>query len=373
LFAGEFERDEGVVWLNTAHQGRLPRRAAAALADAVRWKSHPHLLAEANAFVEVPARLRHGLGTLVGASSDDEIVLANSASYGLHLVAEGLDVRDGDEVIVPANDFPSDVLPWMLQRRRGVEVRLVAPRDQVLTADEVSAAIGPRTRALCCTWVHSFSGRVTDLEAVGAVCHERGVWFVVNGSQAVGVRPVDVRALPVDALVSVGFKWLCGPYGTGVAWLRPSLRAVLRPPKLYWLTALTMEDLAAPSIDFDAVTADRPGGLDVFGTANFFNFVPWTAAVELMLGIGVERVAAVVDELVLRLLDGLDRSRYRPVSSPETRSSLVVIEPFGEPAEVVFRRLTEAGVHVAHRRGWIRVSPHLYNTADDVDRVLDLL
>lgn len=340
--------------------------------EAVRWKSHPQLLAETNAFVEVPGRLRRALATLVGASSSEEIVLANSASYGLHLVANGLDLREGDEVVVPANDFPSDVLPWLLQRRRGVSVRMVEPRDQVLSAGEVAAAITPRTRAVCCTWVHSFSGRVTDLTAVGEACRDRGVWFVVNGSQAVGVRPVDMRSVPVDALVSVGFKWLCGPYGTGFAWLRPALREALAPPKLYWLTALTADDLAAPSIDLDAV-AGRVGGLDVFGTANFFNFVPWTASVELMLEIRVDAAARAADELVVRLLGGLDAKRYRPVSSPDVRSSLAVIEPLAEHAGAVFERLRNAGVHVAYRRGWIRVAPHVYNTPADVDRVLELL
>jgi selenocysteine lyase/cysteine desulfurase len=371
-FRREFELEESSIWLNTAHQGRLPRRAALALDEAVRWKLHPELLAGSDRFSEVPSRLRRALARVLGAR-EDEIVLANSASYGLHLVANGLDLGPGDEVVVPANDFPSDILPWLSLRDRGVEVRMVEPDDEVLTPGEVEAALTHRTRVVCLTWVHSFSGRVVDLEGVGRACRSRGIWLVVNGSQAVGAMPVDVRGLPVDAMVSVGFKWLCGPYGTGVCWLRPELFDALRPTKLYWLSALTADDLAAPSLDLESITPRRMGRLDIFGTANFFNHVPFTAALELLLELGSDEVAGYVDKLVVRLLAGIDRRRFRLVSAEGVRSPLVVVEPLREASAEVFERLAAAGVHVAHRRGRIRISPHLYNTPDELDRALELL
>jgi selenocysteine lyase/cysteine desulfurase len=196
---------------------------------------------------------------------------------------------------------------------------------------------------------------------------------VVNGSQAVGVRPIDVERLPIDALVSVGWKWLCGPYRTGVCYLRPELRDALRPMKLYWLSALSVEDLAAPSLDLTSITPRRSGALDIFATANFFNYVPFAAALELILELGVGAIARYVDELVLRLLAGLDRSRYRLVSSEDVRSSLVMVESLREPAPQLFERLSRDGVYVAHRRGRIRISPHLYNTPSEIDRLLELL
>jgi cysteine desulfurase / selenocysteine lyase len=138
-FRREFEFQEGHVWLNTAHQGRLPRRAALAVAEAVQWKLHPEMLATPERFSEVPSRLRRALARVLGAH-EDEIVLANSASYGLHLVANGLELGPGDEVVVAANDFPSDILPWLLLRDRGVRVRMLQPQDEVLTPDEVQAS-----------------------------------------------------------------------------------------------------------------------------------------------------------------------------------------------------------------------------------------
>jgi selenocysteine lyase/cysteine desulfurase len=185
--------------------------------------------------------------------------------------------------------------------------------------------------------------------------------------------PIDLRTVPVDALVSVGFKWLCGPYGTGVCWLRPEQFDALRPTKLYWLSALTADDLAASSLDLESITPRRAGRFDVFGAANFFNFVPFAAAVELLLELGIDDVAAYVDGLVVRLLAGLDRTWFRLLSREDCRSPLVVLEPLAEPAGNVFERLAGAGVYVAHRRGRIRISPHLYNTPGDIDRALELV
>jgi len=371
-FHDEFASSDGSVWLNTAHQGRLPIRAADAVREAVEWKLHPEALVAAAPFTDLPDRLRRLLARLLGAEPSD-VVLANSASYGLHLIANGLELAPGDEVVVAANDFPSDVLPWLRLRDRGVAVRMLEPKDEVLTADEVVAAFNARTRVVCLTWVHSFSGRVADLEAIGAACRDRGIWFVVNGSQGVGVLPIDVTAAPIDALIGVGFKWLCGPYGTGFAWLRPKLNDALHPTKLYWLSALTAEDLAAPSLDLEAIQPTAVGRHDIFGTANFFNFMPFAASLELLLEVGVDSIGTYVDDLVLRLLDGIAGTDLRLISSPVQRSSLVVVEPTRQHPGELFDRLSAAGIQVAHRRGRIRFSPHLYNTATEIDQTLELL
>jgi cysteine desulfurase/selenocysteine lyase len=363
----------GRSWLNTAHQGALPLPAAEAAREAVGWKTTPHELTTER-FEDVPRRLRDALGRLVGAPPE-QIVLANSASYGLHLIANGYPWAAGDEVLVMAGDFPSDIFPWLtLEERFGVSVRRVRPADRVVTADELAAAITPRTRVFCVTWVHSFSGRVADLDALGAVCRERGVLFVVNGSQAVGARPVDVGGAPVDALVSVGFKWLCGPYGTGFAWIAPRLRERLVPPKAYWLAYLSQRDLARDDLD-PALTPAADGhrhDLDIFGTANFHNFVPWTVSVEHVLDLGVERIRAHDDALVAYLVEGLRDAGMRV---PGAGGSTLVYFSHPDPTRNgdLHATLTAAGVDVALRAGSLRASPHVYNSTVDIDRLLAVL
>jgi selenocysteine lyase/cysteine desulfurase len=374
-FAADFGPFGGRAWLNCAHQGPLPRAAAEEAREAVAWKVSPSQLTQER-FDGVPARLRAALATLLGASPP-EIVLGNSASYGLHLLANGIAWRPGDEVLGVASDFPSNVLPWLRLERLGVSYRALRPAGPLPEPEELRRALAPATRVYCASWVHSFSGFAADLEGLGSVCRERGVAFVVNASQAAGARPLDVRAAPVDAVAGAGFKWLCGPYGTGYCWIRPDLLAALRPNQAYWLAEMTAAELASEA---DAVRA--PAGPptarthDVFGTANFFNFKPWAASIEYLLARGIPRVAAHDQALVDLLVDGLDPGRFDVLSprSGRARSTLVVVS-HRDPARnaAIHAALAGAGVDVALRRGRIRISPHLHNTPEDVARALDAL
>lgn len=364
------------VWLNTAHQGALPISAAAAAKRAVDWKVTPEELTTER-FATVPGRLRTALARLIG-SAEDQIALANSASYGLHLIANALPWKPGDEVIVMATDFPSDVLPWlMLERRFGVSVRQVRPRGNVLSADELRAAITPRTRLFCTTWVHSFSGHAIDLDALGDVCRAHDVLFVLNGSQAIGARALDVSCHAVDAIVCVGFKWLCGPYGTGFCWLAPRLLDRMQRTKAYWLSMLSADDLAGELGELRVGPLGSAAELDVFGTANFFNFTAFAESVELLLRLGPTRVEAHDQLLVQALVGAVAGSGLRLVSPPGAsarRSSLVLFghEDRGRLAALE-ERIRAAGIHVAMRAGAIRVSPHLYNTPAQITELSALL
>ena len=367
----DFGPFHGKTWINCSHQGALPRVAADAAKEAIEWKQAPYNLTSKR-FTDVPARLRTALSNLVGAPAD-EISLANSASYGLHLLANGLPLREGDEVLLVRGDFPSVILPWRGLEQRGVTVRFI---DPPLDPDKLAGAITKHSRVLCTTWVHSFTGIALDLDAIGTVCRQHGIWFIVNGAQAVGARPIDVIATPIDALVSVGFKWLCGPYGTGFCWMRPSLRDSLEVNQAYWLAMQTADDLgkeeALPMIRYDLGAR----AYDIFGTANFFNFMPWTASLEYLLDKGIDTIAAHDGALVDRLIEGLSARDYRvvsPASGPE-RSTLVLAS-HGDRSrnENIHLALRERDIEIAYRRGNLRFSPHLYNTTDDIDRALEAL
>ncbi len=363
------------VWLNCAHQGPLPLAAAEEAREAVAWKTTPHELT-AERFGEVPRRLKRALGRLVNVPPED-VILTNGASYGLHLLANGIPLRPGDEVLLMRGDFPSNVLPWLAHRERGVRVRSIAPRRFVPDPGEVEAALSPATRVLCLSWVHSFSGHVAELEAIGALCRERGVRFLVNTTQGLGAQRLDLGVLPVDAVANCGWKWLCGPYATGFCWIRPGLRETLRYNQAYWLAAGTADDLGREDGDEPRLPPDAGARrYDIFGTANFFNFKPWAAAVEHLLATGLDRIVEHDRGLVARFVDGLDRERYELVSpaEPSKRSTLILLTHRRRNTNrAIFERLAAARVHGAFRRGLLRFSPHFYNTAGEIDRALEVL
>lgn len=375
-FASYFSDFGGRAWLNTAHQGALPLCAATAAEQAIGWKVCPSKLTQER-FDEVPSQLRRSLSRLLGATVD-EVVLANSASYGLHLVANAFPWKPGDEILVMGSDFPSDILPWLtLEERFGVTVRRIRPRRHVVEPDELTAEISQKTRLFCTTWVHSFSGFAIDVEALGEICKAHDVMFVLNGSQAVGARPVDVKALPVDALTGVGFKWLCGPYGTGYCWLSPNLMDRLVRTQAYWLSMLTAEDLASNVGELTVGPISSARDFDVFGTANFFNFTAFASAIDLLLEVGIAEVEAHDQFLVQTLVDALRRTEFRLISPLECgpRRSTLVLFDHSDPGalEQLSARVAGKSFDISRRLGAIRVSPHLYNCTEQIEDFADVL
>jgi cysteine desulfurase/selenocysteine lyase len=375
IAAGDFGPFGGRIWLNAAHQGPLPRVAVEAAERAVAIKRAPHLIADED-FVAVPLRLRFLLGRLIGVPAE-EIVLGNSASWGLQVLANGLPWREGDEILVLADEFPATVFPWLVAERAGARVRPLQLDGQVLEPERLERELTGRTRVVSLNWVRSLTGHVVDLAALNDVCLAADVNLVVNATQGVGALPLDVGPLRVAAISCSGFKWLCGPYATGFAWIRPDVLATMRPVQSYWLA---LPDGVELDLNLEGAHRLRDDlgarAYDVFGTANFLNFMPWTASLEYLLDLGLDAVAAHDQGLVGRLIDALRERPFRFVSptDPGKRAAIVVVSAEDSARnEELYRRLTAAGIDVALRAGNIRCSPHLYNTREEIDRAADVL
>ncbi len=370
--AAGFGPFDGRVWLNTAHQGPLPAIAADAGRAALAAKQAPHRIPD-SAFGELPARLRSVLAQLVNVAADD-VILGDSASHGLHLLARGLNWQPGDEVLALEGDYPATVLPWLALTGRGVHTRLLPASDSDLTPDALAQAFGPQTQVVALSWVNSFTGRALDIPALAQTCQAAGVLLAVNASHAIGARIVDLARAGADAVTCTGYKWLCGPYGTGFSWIRPELREQLREPPAYWLAhqaGRPLDQMRSYQLrtDLGARAWDR------FCPADFLDNAPWTAAIELLADAGIPAIERHDQALVQRLLDQVDLDYYQLLSPSQepTRSTLVVLRPRRENPATVHARLSAAGIDAALREGCVRLSPHLHNTAADIDRAADAL
>lgn len=365
---------EGRVWLNSAHQGPLPRPAADVARQAIADKCAPRRITD-QAFWAVPERLRATLAALVGGRAE-EIVLGNATSYGLNLLAQGLRLSDGDEVIVVDGDAPASVLPWLQLADRGVIIRFLGDGGARVDPGMLAAAITPKTRVFCASWVFSFFGHALDLDAFGQVCHDRGVMFIVNGSQAVGARPLDVARTPLDALCCCGYKWLCGPYATGFAWIASGLLARLDYPQPYWLTMQQARRDLNNELDYTLLSRRDGPSHDIYGTANFLSYQPWIAALDHLGSFGLERIAAHDQTLVDGFLDGLDELPYQllsPRRGPERSSVVLFSHRDPRRNEKAYAALADAGIDIALRNDMLRVSPHLHNGEDDIGAALAVL
>jgi len=368
-YADDFGPFDGHIWLNCAHQGPLPKVAVEQAELALSQKVAPHRLTY-SAFDEVPARLKSALAGVIGCQPE-EVILGNSTSYGLNLLVQGLPLTEGDEVLLVEGDFPATVISWLPLSKKGIEIRLFKPESWPPTPQDVANALTKRTRVFCSSWVFSFFGAAIDIDGIGALCRERGVTFVLNGSQAIGARDIDVSAAAVDCLVGCGFKWLCGPYGTGYAWFSPDVLESLTYEQAYWLAH------ASPRTpEYRLQEKIGAAGYDIFGTANFINFMAWTASVEYLLDTGIDNIQMYDETLVQRAVDGVTAAGYRLISPPEgrARSTLVLFSHEEESNNSqIHKELEQQGVHIELRDGKLRLSPHLYNTTEDIDRAIELL
>jgi selenocysteine lyase/cysteine desulfurase len=305
---------------------------------------------------------------LIGARPDD-VAFVKNTSEGVGIVAEGFPWRPGDNVVTAAEEYPANVFPWMNLADRGVEARLVPSRGPRVEIDDLRDAIDGRTRVVSLSHVEFASGFRTDLDAVGGLCRERGVAFFVDAIQGLGVLPLDVGRTPIDFLSADGHKWLLGPEGAGVFYARPE-----------WV-----DRLHAVGIGWNSVVDSHRFSNDNFrlrpdarrwesGSLNVGGVLALGASLDWLLRIGIERVSERVLALTDHLCERAAREGLTVFSSRREgdRSGIVSLEPPADPRQVV-THCRQNGVVINRRAGRLRVSPHCYNTTEELDRAVELL
>jgi cysteine desulfurase / selenocysteine lyase len=362
----EFPVTRECAYLNHAGVGPLSRRAAermSMLAETVS-RSGDRLWFDRMEEVE---RVRGLAARLLGARETREVAFVENTSTALSLAAEGLDWKPGDNVVGAALEFPSNVYPWMSLAARGVEYRRAEERDGRIDPEELFSLIDSRTRLLALSWVQYASGFRSDLARLGAACRERGVLFVVDVIQGLGALKLDVERELVDVAAASGHKWLLGPEGAGLLYVSDRVVDRLRPARSGWRSTRDMFQWA----DYDLTWAEGAKRFES-GTLNVYGIVALGGSLEILQEAG----AAAVEEQVLALTDraarGLADLGFAVVSSRisgETSGIVTATHPRLDPTALV-KRLGERDIVAAARAGRFRISPHFYNTEEEIDRCL---
>jgi selenocysteine lyase/cysteine desulfurase len=314
-------------------------------------------------------RARAAGARLLGAATE-EIALVHSTTEGINLVAEGYRWQPGDNVVTLADEFPSNQYPWLNLADRGVETRRLPTDEGRLNPAALAAACDDRTRIVSLSWVGYATGFRHDLAAVAEVVHDRGALLFVDAIQGLGVFPLDVARTPIDFLAADGHKWLLGPEGAGLFYVRREHLARLRPLGVGWNSVVHAHDFTHIDLDLKPSAARYEGG-----TQNMAGFLGLAASLELLLEHGTEAIAARVLAIADLAVDRLQSLGARVVScrEDERRSGIVAFElPGADPVDVR-RRCLQAGVVVSCRAGRLRISPHAYNNDDDIGRLIEVL
>lgn len=363
----EFPIVETCVFLNHAAAGPIPRRSQAAMGEVIA--DHVgHALLHKDTWDARTRRVRAQAARLLNARPD-QIAFIKNTSEGLSLAANGLDWRAGENVVVPGGDFPSVVYPWLNLAERGVEVRRVAARAGRVLVDDIADAIDARSRAVAISTVQFASGFRADLAAIGQLCRDRDLLFVVDGIQSLGALTLDVAACGIDVVAADAHKWLLGPQGIGIFFCSDRALDRLRVRTVGWLS---VRDPFAFHYQLDLLP---DAGRFEPGTENNIGIYGLGGTLELIEEVGIATIESRVLVLTDLLCAGLARRGYRVVSPREgaERSGIVIFNHADRPTDDLFRRLTAARIAVSVRGGGIRVSPHYYNSEDEIAGVLAAL
>ena len=319
--------------------------------------------AEENVFNDFHRAAAH----LINATVDD-IAAGSSATELLCSLAWAVSPGKDQNVVSTEIVFPSTVYPWhRVANSTGCEIRLAKEKNNFMHPDDIIDLIDQHTAVVCISHVEYGNGQTFDLQLLAEAAQDHDALLVVDATQSAGAIPIDVQACPVDALISGAYKWLCGPFGAAFMYVAPHLSEKLEPGLVGFRSHKNMWDLDASRIDYPQAAKKFEFSTMAFGCA-----VGLTRAIDFLNEVGVENIFQYNRQLADILITGL-RSRDAVITSPlddEDRSSIVTAYFENIDSKEIIKGLKAAQVFVSSRAGAIRFSPHLYNTAEDMDSAL---
>jgi len=361
-------------YLNTAAHAAIPRVALHAVQTSIEANKSPHHMDDV-VFFEAPSRIRASLSKMIGAKPE-EIALTTGASTGVAAVAHFLRWKPDDEVITAKGELPLQYATWKpMEEREGVKFKIVAPRDRFITADDLIAAITPRTRVVSVSHVRYDDGSLLNAARVAAACHAQGALLVLDVSQSCGAVPMDVYELGADFLVAAGYKWLLSPYGTGFFWAKNEHLNMSPPGPFYWTAQGTDSFFELNFVDPKPSTGAKRW--DAAEAATYFNFnlAAMNASADFVLRVGPELVLEHNRRLIERLFESLpdDCVPASPLESAQRGPYGCFTARTPEKTAKLYQKLQREKIIVSLREGRIRVSPHLFNSERDIDRLISVV
>jgi len=365
-----FQLDNDVIYLNHAAVAPWPLQTAEAVKafadENARQGSKDYEL-----WLRREQDLRKRLAQLINAASTDEIALLKSTSEGLSVIAYGLPWQSGDNIVIPAEEFPSNRIVWQSLAKQGVETRLVPVANVDDPEQSLIDAMDSRTRLLSCSSVQYASGLRLDLERLGQACQQVDTLFCVDAIQSVGALRFDVQACRADFVVADGHKWMLGPEGSALFYCRQALITQLELKQYGWHM---VQDFA----DFNKKDWRPNDSAQRFecGSPNMTGNLALHASLGLLLEIGMDAIEQQVLENSAYLIQQLTALKNIEILSPlehSRRAGIVLFKKSGVDSEALYRHLQQSNVICAMRGDGIRFSPHFYTPFEKLDAAVALV
>lgn len=359
-------------FLDNAKTGALTASAVKALKHWADLRAEPYRLSTYED-LEVFRKTRELVARLIGAKVE-EIACMHNTSYGINVASLCLPLGAGDVVLTYDGEYPADVYPWMSLAKKGVRLELIPKKnglqDEARLLEELKR---PEVKVVTMSWVSFSTGYRADLATIGRECRKRGIYFVVDAIQGVGAMTLDMSKLEIDVLACGGQKWLLAPWGTGFVYVREGLVRELDPAVVGWLAMKSSEDFTR-MVDYEFKYYDDARRFQI-NTLPAQDFAGLNASLELFLALGPkaveEHIEGIVSEGVSWAESNGDKVRLVTPADSAKRAGVLAIAP-RDPVGVS-RALSEAKVYHSLREGAIRLSPHCFNTTEEMGRALEVL
>jgi selenocysteine lyase/cysteine desulfurase len=365
-----FDIPDSVVYLNCAYTAPLLKSAREAGEKALALKSEPWRLRPAH-FFENLETVRNLFAELIDTQGSN-IAIVPAVSYGIALAARNLPLSAGEEIVVIEEQFPSNIYSWQrLAREKDGEIKIVGRPPHHDWTEAVIQAIGAKTAIAALPNCHWTDGTLLDLPRIAARCHEKGAALVIDGTQSLGALPFSIETVRPDFLITTAHKWLLGPYSFGFCYIDPKWHHGV-PLEENWLNRAGSEDFSR-LVDYRDEYQPGARRFDV-GEASNFSLAPIAAAaLRQILAWDVQKISEALKAKTDRIAGAAEALGFRVAPEAARGPHMIgLAHPQGVPSALV-AELAKARVHVSIRGESIRVAPHLYNTAEDLDRFINTL
>ena len=315
---------------------------------------------------------RNQIARLVNAESAERIAFVPNTSSGLNIIANGLKWSAGDQILIGDVEFPTNVYPFLNLQRLGVDVTFIHNENGIITAEMLEKATTPKTKLITISAVQFLSGYRADLKRIGEWCRKRDIWFVVDGIQAVGAMELDVVSCHIDAMCAGSHKWQMGPQGLGFLYVNEKMQNAIHPPSAGWLSVDAPWELLDYNLEF------LPSAMRYeLGTMNANGIIGYHSSLKLINEFGIKNIQKRILSLTERILDEFTHWDEVKILTPfegQRRAGIVLLDlPEKVDADGLISNLEDEKIIVAVRNGMLRLSPHFYNTEQEIDHSVSII
>lgn len=357
----------GKIYLNHASLSPVPQPVIDRANLFLKRRSETHI-DDMSQYIHDSEEAKQKLALLLN-GEPDRFAFFDNTSTGLNILAQGLDWKPGDRVLLNDVEFPSNVYPFLNLKNLGVEIDFVHSKKGAVNSDDILASVRPETRLISISAVQFLSGYRANLKRIGEFCRENGIIFSVDAIQALGALPVDVKECKIDFLSSGTQKWLLGLMGLSFIYITEELQHEITPRFVGWASMDDQTSMLEYNFSFKK-SADALQN----GTINMIGVNALIGALDLIHTVGISRIESRIIEHTLYMNERLQEIGIKPLSAKYKTKNLSGIVSFSSPrAKMIHQKLTEAKISSSLREGFVRLSHHFYNTTEELEAAVEVI